>query len=95
MQPQAQVQILANLIDFKMDPQAALDAPRFRFLQGLEVALEKGMPARSRAGLAARGHRIYPGQFPDGFGGGQLILIGEEGLCGGSDFRKDGCAAGF
>ncbi len=95
MQPQAQTQIIANLIDFKMNPQTALDAPRFRFIQGLEISLEEGISQQARSDLLQKGHAIYPGTFPDGYGGGQVILVSEEGLCGGSDFRKDGCALGY
>lgn len=95
MQAQAHIQVLANILDFRMNPQTAMDAPRVRFLQGMEVALEKGMRAAARRELETLGHQVYKGQYPDGFGGGQVILVGENGLCGGSDHRKDGCAAGY
>ena len=95
MQPQGQVQLLASTIDFNMDPQAALDAPRFRFVRGLDVSLERGFPERVRRELAGRGHNVLPGEYADGYGGGQMIRVTNEGLWGGSDRRKDACALGY
>ncbi len=91
IQPQGHVQVLVNAIDFGMNPQQALDAPRavWRFDQC--ISLEDGIDASA---LAALGHQIIPG---DGFGGGQMITIDEDSgaLLGGSDPRKDGGAVGW
>ncbi|MEM9074086.1 MAG: gamma-glutamyltransferase family protein [Myxococcota bacterium] len=87
-QPQAQVQILVNLIDHGMTPQEAIDAPRFRWLGSDRIRLEDGFDANAREGLEARGHRVV--DEPVGFGGAQAVLI-ESPLEGGSDPRKDGC----
>jgi gamma-glutamyltranspeptidase / glutathione hydrolase len=95
MQPQAQVQMITNMIDFHFDPQAAIDATRFRFLKGTEVSLESGFPDTARHTLISLGHHIEPGDYADGYGGGQAILVDDTGLCGGSDSRKDGFAAGY
>ena len=89
MQPQGQVQVLRGLLDRGLGPQAALDAPRFRFRGGLRVEVEDGFDADA---LRARGHdvgRLAPGSA----GGGQLVLVHEDGrFAGASDRRKDGRA---
>jgi len=94
MQPQGQVQMLANLIDFRMTLQQALDAPRVNHLEGLEVALEAGISAAARRELKQRGHKVVKAT---NFGGGQAIMIHAEygTLIGGADPRKDGCAMGY
>jgi gamma-glutamyltranspeptidase/glutathione hydrolase len=100
MQPQGHVQVLCNMIDCGMDPQMALDAPRFRVdeLGGPEIALEHGVPIETCKSLKGMGHNLsLEPALGSGFGGGQIIAIhGETGvLQGGSDPRKDGCAVGF
>ncbi len=94
MQPQGQVQVLANLIDFGMTLQEALEAPRVNHLDGLKVALETGIGDKVRAALKRKGHSVTD---QANFGGGQAIMIHPEygTLIGGSDPRKDGCAVGF
>ncbi len=94
MQPQGQVEMLVNMIDFGMPLQQAMDAPRVNHLDGLDVALEPGFSEETRAALARKGHRIL-GEA--NFGGSQGILIHPEfgTLLGGSDPRKDGCALGY
>jgi gamma-glutamyltranspeptidase / glutathione hydrolase len=96
MQAQGHVQVLANLIDFGMDPQTAGDAPRVRHFEGEGVALESSIPAAVRQALARKGHTVLD-TAPAGFGGYQGILIdGKSGvLWGGSDHRKDGLALGW
>ncbi len=100
MQPQGHLQVLSNLVDHAMNPQAALDAPRFRVDQrgGLAVAIETGVPLKTRKALAAMGHHVRPETtFAPGFGSGDIIARDPENgvLCGASDPRKDGCAVGF
>jgi gamma-glutamyltranspeptidase/glutathione hydrolase len=94
MQPQGQVQVLANIIDFGMTIQEALEAPRVNHLDGLEVAVEAGIGEEVRAALSGKGHELAD---QANFGGGQGIFIHPEygTLMGGSDPRKDGCAMGF
>ncbi len=96
MQPQGHVQVLSNLVDHGMDPQQALDAPRFRFDRGNEYGIEAHLPRFVYAGLRARGHVLQVGS-PGNFGGGQVIQVHPESgaLMAGSDPRKDGCAVAF
>jgi gamma-glutamyltranspeptidase/glutathione hydrolase len=100
MQPQAHVQVLSNMIDYGMDAQMALDAPRFRVDErgGLDVFVEAGVPDQTSEALAAMGHDVQAQPaFWSGFGGGQIIAVDADTgvLEGGSDPRKDGCAVGF
>ncbi|MAU60914.1 MAG: gamma-glutamyltransferase [Parvibaculum sp.] len=86
--------VVTNMVDYGMDPQQALDAPRaFPVGDGIEV--ERGVPAETREGLAARGHLVRDAVLPHG--GGQAIVIDHERgtLIGGSDPRKDGAAVGY
>jgi len=92
MQPQGHVQLLLNLVEFDMDLQEAVDAPRFRHFNGTTVAIEN-LPDDVAAALEALGHRL---RSPDGvaFGGAQAIMKLARGWAAGSDPRKDGMAAG-
>ncbi len=98
MQPQGQVQVLINLLDFGMNIQEAGEAPRFRhYNEGLY--LESGIAESVRSQLAQKGHTLlapYDGD-PFGVGGYQGIRIDPDTgvLQGGSDPRKDGCAIGI
>ena len=99
MQPQGHVQLLLNIIDFGMDVQTALDAPRFRYYhQNNACAFEKGISPEARQELTGKGHRIIESDDPysQDFGGGQAIMTypGSKALIAGSDPRKDGGAAG-
>ena len=100
MQPQGHLQVIVNMVDYGLDAQAALDAPRFRVDQhgGPRVAIESAVPLKTRKALAAMGHEVRRDvTFAPGFGGGQIIARDAETgvLCGGSDPRKDGCAVEF
>ncbi|HEU0295036.1 MAG TPA: gamma-glutamyltransferase family protein [Anaerolineales bacterium] len=99
MQPQGHVQVLSALVDNGLDPQAALDLPRFCIdveESGGEVAIEEGMPTETVTGLQKLGNPTYPvsGYERALFGRGQVILRDAESsvLCAGSDPRADGCA---
>lgn len=99
MQPQGHVQVLSALVDDGLDPQSALDLPRFCIdveeARG-RVALEEGIPAGVIADLEQRGHPVYSvtGYDRSLFGRGQVILRDAETgvLVAGSDPRADGCA---
>ena len=93
MQPQGHVQFLLNLLVFGMDLQAAIDAPRFRHLSGLRVALESPISDDVRRALTGMGHVVAPDSNV-AFGGAQAIRRLTRGYAGGSDPRKDGMAAG-
>jgi gamma-glutamyltranspeptidase/glutathione hydrolase len=96
-QPQGHLQVVERLLDDGLDPQAALDAPRFRVdLAGRAwtLALEPPLwPLEDE--LRRRGHRVQRDPDLGAFGGGQAILVRDEVLVGGSEPRKDGYAAGF
>ena len=100
MQPQGHVQTLVRMLAHRQSPQAACDAPRWRFNQGLSIDVEQHMPAATRAALAERGHCLEPvsDSYQD-FGAGQFIWrLGDpavEGYVAASDPRRDGAAVGF
>lgn len=96
MQPQGHVQVLLNSIDFQMDPQRALDAPRVRVYSDGEIALEPAFDYDTRAALAQWGHKVVTAERRD-FGGGQIIALDSSTgtLAAGSDPRKDGYAIGY
>jgi gamma-glutamyltranspeptidase / glutathione hydrolase len=78
--------------------QEAVDAPRARHLQGLEVYLENGIPEEVAAALQGKGHQvIQENPTTNQVGGGQAIYLDhtENVLLGASDRRKDGCVLGY
>lgn len=90
MQPQGHVQVIMNMLDFGLNPQMALDAPRWQWLQGKKVALEASFDTEIARQLAARGHEIEIFLQPDTFGRGQIILRLDNGvLVGGTESRTD------
>ncbi len=93
-QPMGHVQIVNNMLDFGMDVQQAIDAPRF-FFEGEQTVVEHGTPAATIEGLKARGHDVVYAATP--WGGAQAIKIDwDRGvLIAGSEPRKDGCALGY
>ncbi|MGH7860077.1 MAG: gamma-glutamyltransferase family protein, partial [Candidatus Binatia bacterium] len=96
MQVQAQVQLICSLVDFRMNLQNALDAPRWRYdADGGSVALEDGVGEPVAVELGRRGHHIVKGG--GFFGGGQALLLHPEqgSFHGASDSRRDGCALGY
>lgn len=93
VQAQAHLQLVSGLIDDGLDPQAALDRGRFR-VDSSSVALEEGLWDQA-AELRLLGIDATLDTTRDRFGGGQAILLEDDGLLGGSDARKDGFAAGF
>lgn len=100
MQPQGHVQTLLRMLAHRQPPQAACDAPRWRFNEGLSINVEAVMQPTVLAGLAALGHRVevINDSYQD-FGAGQFIWRmgepGAEGYVAASDPRRDGLAAGF
>ena len=96
-QSQAHAQFVANLVDFKMNIQAALEAPRFskRTFGGCDVDIEGRIPQAVRNELTAKGHKIEGrGAFSSVVGGGQAVLrdFATGVNYGASDPRKDGQA---
>jgi gamma-glutamyltranspeptidase/glutathione hydrolase len=99
MQPQGHVQVVMNLIDFGLNPQAALDAPRWRWLKDRTVEFEQQTPAHLVEALARRGHDVKwafaPFGTPD-FGRGQIIWRLDNGVyAGGTEPRTDGMVAAW
>ncbi|TDL79410.1 gamma-glutamyltransferase family protein [Palleronia sediminis] len=98
IQAQGHLQMMLRTQLWNQDPQTAIDAPRWRFVAGDELACEETMPQATQDDLAARGHRLSLAA-PDsafGFGGAQMIRrLPGGGYVAGSDPRKDGNAAGF
>jgi gamma-glutamyltranspeptidase/glutathione hydrolase len=90
------VQTLVRLFDYRQQPQAVLDAPRWKVNAGLSLDLEVGTAPAVREGLAALGHRFasIPDAYMD-FGAGQIIVTSGDGYIAASDPRRDGQAAGF
>jgi gamma-glutamyltranspeptidase / glutathione hydrolase len=93
VQAQAHLQVVSALVDEGLDPQAALERPRFR-VEGDSVLLEEGL-WDAAAELEAVGIPVVRSSDASRFGGGQAILASGEALIGGSDPRKDGCALGI
>ncbi|HUH93780.1 MAG TPA: gamma-glutamyltransferase family protein [Casimicrobiaceae bacterium] len=96
IQPQGHVQTLVRLLDCRQQPQAVLDAPRWKVNAGLSIDLESGIAPALQDGLAALGHRFasIPDAYMD-FGAGQIIVRDASGYIAASDPRRDGQAAGF
>jgi len=92
MQPQGHLQVVVNLVDYAMNPQAALDAPRWQFLSGRQVILEPKVPHSLGLALSDRGHQIQLGLEPHLFGKGQMILRHRGSLIAASEPRADGLA---
>ncbi len=104
MQPQGHMQTLVRMLDYRQNPQAACDAPRWRFNQGLEINVEAEMSLQTVQGLRDRGHMMATiGDTYQDFGAGQFIWrmdsdsadASQSGYVAASDSRRDGQAAGF
>jgi gamma-glutamyltranspeptidase/glutathione hydrolase len=96
MQPQGHLQVVVNQVDYGMNPQASLDAPRWRWLRETGVALEVAVPPHVMLGLSSRGHAVAVEHAAGGFGKGQIIWRLPSGAyVAGSEPRADGCAVGY
>lgn len=96
MQPQGQMQILMNTIDYHLNPQAALDAPRWQWIGAKTIEVEPSMPQIVIDGLRAKGHRIIVNPNIMAYGRGQIIWRNEEGtLMGATEPRADGTVAAW
>ena len=96
IQPPGHVQTLVRMFDYRMNPQAAIDAPRWKINADGSIDLEASAAPALRAGLIALGHRMksVPDSYMD-FGAGQCIVRVNGGYVAASDPRRDGQAAGF
>ena len=103
LQAQVHLQLITDLLDFRMEPQAAIEAPRW--IAGgpggtlpYQVILESGFPEATIADLARRGHQITViSQWNTDAGHAQMIMVDQQrgGLLGGADPRADGSAEGY
>ncbi len=90
MQPQGHVQVVMNMIDFGLNPQQALDAPRWIWNRDNSVSVEHHFPMEIAKRLEAKGHQILPELNTALFGRGQIIIRSENGaLIGGTESRTD------
>jgi gamma-glutamyltranspeptidase/glutathione hydrolase len=100
MQPQGHLQTLVRMLDYRQNPQAACDAPRWKVNRGLDLDVEATMEPAVIESLRAMGHNLAPVVDPYmDFGSGQFIWrltdAIEDGYVAASDSRRDGHAAAF
>jgi gamma-glutamyltranspeptidase/glutathione hydrolase len=97
IQPQGHVMMVTNTVDYGLNPQAALDAPRFRWKEGRTVDVEAQFPGHVAEALLRMGHKVSYGAVGDrDFGRGQIIWRNRDGvLAGGSEPRADGQVAAW
>lgn len=97
MMPQGHVQVLMNTIDFGLNPQAALDAPRWQWMGDKVVEVEPRFPYHIASELIERGHDVRMAMEPNSFGRGQIIWRNPETgvLVGGTESRTDGSIAAW
>jgi gamma-glutamyltranspeptidase/glutathione hydrolase len=96
MQPQGHTQMMVRLADYGQGPQGAIDGPRFRIVQGLEVTFEDEWPKASIEELERRGHKVM--KLPEdynAFGCAQIAHRLEDGYLCASDARRDSLPVGF
>lgn len=91
MQPQGHVQVISNLLDQGLNPQAALDKPRWQWIGGKNLEVEKDFDPVLVQGLIKRGHQVSDPENSYAMGRGQIILRDDQGIyCGGTEKRTDG-----
>lgn len=97
MQPQGHFQVVTNTIDYLLNPQAALDAPRWQWMEGKTVLVEPSFPNYLAQALARKGHQIQVATDSGSFGRGQIIWRNPETgvLAGGTESRTDGAVAAW
>lgn len=96
MQPQGHLQVVVNTVDFNLNPQSALDAPRWQWIEGKTVQVERNVPDHIVQDLVGRGHHIEIAVDAGDFGRGQIIWRNQSGvLAGGTEPRTDGHIAAW
>ena len=100
MQPQGHLQTVVRMLDYKQQPQAACDAPRWKVNRDFTLDVESTMRRDTIEALQARGHRLQSIDDPYmDFGSGQFIWRlsddPDHGYVAASDSRRDGHAAAF
>ena len=92
MQPQGHLQVVVNTVDYGMNPQAALDAPRWQWLEGKRIELEPEFDPQVAADLERRGHAVTVQPDAGSFGRGQIIWRDGDALIAAGESRTDGQA---
>ena len=96
MQPQGHVQVIMNTVDWLLNPQAALDAPRWQWIQGKEIWLERAVAPEIVDELRRRGHEVRVLDDDTSFGRGEIIWRDDNGvLAGATEPRADGTVAAW
>ncbi|MGA7730517.1 MAG: gamma-glutamyltransferase [Chloroflexia bacterium] len=96
MQPQGHLQMVVNTIDYAMNPQASLDAPRWQWTHDKTIEIESDAAPKIAEGLRSMGHEVVTQEPGGGFGRGQIIWRLPSGAyAAASDKRADGYAAGI
>ena len=96
MQAQGHLQMAVNMIDYGFNPQVSLDAPRWCWAGGRQVAIEQEVDPAIVQGLRDRGHEVVLADMYSGFGRGQIITrLPGGGYQAASDKRADGAAVGY
>ncbi|CDZ74268.1 gamma-glutamyltransferase [Peptoniphilus sp. ING2-D1G] len=95
MQPQGHLQILLRMIDEGFNPQAALDAPRWQWIDGKTLEIEEEYERKTVEELKKRGHDIKIVRDRTKMGRGQIILKQKGIYVGGTEPRTDGCVLGM
>lgn len=91
LQPQGHMQLVSSMIDFHLNPQDALDAPRWQWIKGKHIQVEPSMPFHVTEALMRKGHEVEVVNETIMFGRGQIILRDKNGvLVGGTEPRSDG-----
>jgi gamma-glutamyltranspeptidase / glutathione hydrolase len=95
MQPQGHMQVIMSTIDFHLNPQAALDAPRWQWISGRKILVDPSFPNYIAEALSRKGHQIERSLTHGGFGRGQIIWRNPDSgvLAGGTEPRTDGHVA--
>ncbi len=95
MQPQGHVQVVMNMIDFNLNPQMALDAPRWQWTSGKKFCVEPAFPFHVFGELQRRGHQMSYEPMTLLFGKGQIIIRKNGVYFGGTESRADGGIASY
>ena len=96
MQPQGHVQVMMNLIDFHLNPQMCLDAPRWQWKEGIRFDVEPDVPEALIEALKKRGHQMVAAENKLSFGRAEMILRMENGVyIGACESRTDGSVASY
>ena len=96
MQPQGHVQVIMNTVDFLLNPQAALDAPRWQWIEDKKIWIEDNVAPEIITELRRRGHEITVMSDYTTFGRGEIIWRNNDGiLAGATEPRADGTVAAW